>query len=166
MAQLNVNLSGHDVQEGFEIRPPGWYPARVSDSSITHNEGKDQCIVFEFELEDGKPGKVWEYLSLAPTPTKNNSTVRDISLSKLKTIATCCRHKNPNYIADTEELHGLKCMVRLKIEKDESGQYEPKNKISAYKSMDGNGPVQQPSQAPDTPPSEQKKPLMPWEAAG
>jgi hypothetical protein len=38
-------------------------------------------------------------------------------------------------MADTEEIHGKHFLARLKIEVDESGQYDPKNRVSAFKAL-------------------------------
>lgn len=159
MAQLNKDLSGYDIQVGFAVRPPGWYPAKIVDSKIGQSS-KAPYIQFEFEIEDGKPGRVWEIMSLASTKTKNGSTVEAITMSKLKTLATCAGHRNPNFIADTEELHGLRCMVKLKIEKNDT--YGDQNKISAYQALE----KQTFKTTASTDPGPYNKPAaekMPWE---
>ena len=156
MANLNANLSGYDAQEGFDVLPAGWYEAEVVDSEIKEG-GKGPYINWTFQVT-GKPNKVWDIMSLG----------NEISMKRLKTLAVCAGHPNPNYIADTDELHGKKCMIRLKIEQDKSGQYEPKNKVSAFKPMNPNSKQPptitqaaetQPSAQPDTAPA----PKKPWE---
>jgi hypothetical protein len=62
-----------------------------------------------------------------------------VGLKKLKTLAVVSGHPDPNFIRDTDEFHGKRCQVRLKIEEDATGAYEPKNKISAYKPSTSNG---------------------------
>ena len=164
MAQLNANLSNIEGQIGFENLPPGWYRARVEDSEIKEGP-KGNYVAWTFQIV-GKPNKVWDRMSLS----------NEISMKRLKGLAIACGHKNPNFIADTEELHGLECMVRLKIETDDTGQYEPKNAISAFKPLDGNAPTMAaPSQAsagqaqattapaPAQNAQAKAKPKMPWE---
>jgi hypothetical protein len=124
MAEINVNLSQNEVQEGFELLPPGDYHVRITNS-IVKSGNKGQYIQWEFSVI-GKPNKIWDIMSL------NNS----ISLNRLKTLATVAGHKNPNYIRDTSELHGLECMIHVKVETDATGQYEPKNKVTSFKAIE------------------------------
>lgn len=129
MAQLNANLSNIEGQIGFEPLPPGFYRARVEDSEIKEGPAGNY-IAWTLQIV-GKPNKVWDRMSLS----------NEISMKRLKGMAMACGHKNPNFIGDTEELHGLECMVRLKIETDETGKYEPKNAITAFKPIDGSTPT-------------------------
>ncbi len=127
MAEISMNLGGVKEEVGFELLPPGWYGATVTDSEIKEG-GKGPYINWTFSIEN-KPNKVWEIMSLGA----------ESHMKKLKTLAICSGHPDPNYIADTDELHGRSCQVRLKVEKDETGTYEPKNKISAFKPHKKNG---------------------------
>jgi hypothetical protein len=100
----------------------------------------------------GHPNRVWDIMSLG----------NEVSMKRLKALAVCAGHPNPNFIADTEELHGKELMVRLKIEKDKDGQYEDKNKVSAFKPL-GAGTDIPPAAQPAADPAQ--KPVMPWEKA-
>ena len=135
MANINKNLTNYDVQEGFDLLEPGWYEVRVIDSQIKEGP-KGDYILWTLEII-GKPNRIWDNMSLG----------NDVAMSRLKTLAKCCGHPNPSYIGDTEELHGKMCQVRLKVEKDDTGRYEPKNKITAFKPPD-NAPMSAPV-APD-----------------
>ena len=157
MAELNVNLSNYDAREGFDPLPPGWYEAEIIDSEIRHG-AKGAYINWTFAVV-GKPNRIWDVMSLG----------NEISLQRLKTLATCCGHPNPNYISDTEELHGLKCQIRLKIEHDDTGQYEPKNKVTAFKPTNGkqqpSSPtvINPPNPSAPAPAEPAQKPKMPWD---
>ena len=153
MTQVNQDLSNYSEQIGFDCLPAGWYEATVIDSEIKEGP-KGPYINWTFEII-GHPNRVWDVMSLSS----------DVSLQRLKTLAKCAGHSNPNYIADTEELHGLSCMVRLKIERSE--EYDDKNRITAFKPIEdrkedpdaeadlgGNGPKS---------PPEVEKQRMPWE---
>jgi len=132
MALVNMDLNNYEEEVGFEVLPPGWYEAQVVDSDIKEG-GKGQYINWTLDIV-GKPNKVWDIMSLS----------NDISLKRLKTMAVCCGHPNPNFLADTEELHGKFCQIRLKIEKDKTGTYEDKNRITAFKpSKPSNTPANQ-----------------------
>lgn len=121
MAILNAQLDDVQVQEGFDILPPGDYMVQIVDSAIKEG-GKGAYIQWTFQVI-GKPNKLWDVMSL------NNP----ISRSRLKTMAMCCGHPNPDFLRDTEDLHGKECMVHLKVEKDETGQYADKNRITSFK---------------------------------
>jgi hypothetical protein len=90
----------------------------------------------------------------------------DVAMSRLKTLATVVGHKNPNFIRDTEELHGGKCSVRVKIDDAKDG-YEPKNAIVSFKPLNGktlSPPVQEsPAPSQPQPETEKSKPKFPWE---
>ena len=160
MAQVNANLQDYKTQDGFDPLPPGWYPARIIDSEIKEGS-KGNYIRWTFE-PIGFPGRIWDTMSLG----------NEVSMQRLKTLATCAGHRNPNFIADTEELHGLTCMIRLKIQKDEG--YDPKNAITAFKPMGvTTGTPAVPAAAvnqaqpapgiPAAPPAQPAKPRMPWD---
>jgi hypothetical protein len=120
MAGINANLAGYEVQEGFSLLPPGEYDLQVVDSDA-EDKGKGTVVKLVFEVI-GKPGRLWDYFNLT----------NEVSCRRLKTLATYAGHRNPNHINDTEELHGLQVRAKIKIEKDDTGQYPDKNKISAY----------------------------------
>jgi hypothetical protein len=150
MGQINANLASYEAQESFDILPPGDYEATVSDSEIKQGS-KGAYIQWTWSVTN-KPNKVWDIMSLG----------NEVSMRRLKTMATCCGHKNPNYIADTEELHGTKCILKIKVETDETGQYAPKNKVAGFKPILKSVPqVSTPSPAAPTTPK--TKAAMPWE---
>lgn len=130
MAELNINLSNTEAQETLKPLPPGWYEAEITDSEIKQGT-KGNYIRWTFDIF-GHPHKVWEIMSL-------NNEGEAVGLKKLKTLAVVSGHPDPNFIRDTDEFHGRKCQVRLKIEEDATGAYEPKNKITAYKPSASNG---------------------------
>jgi hypothetical protein len=119
--QINQDLNSVEEQEGFDLLPPGEYGITVVDSEVKQG-AKGQYIQWIFKVDD-KPNKIWDIMSLS----------NEISLKRLKTLAVVCGHPNPQYIHDTEELHGLKCNVQIKIKKDETGLYPDKNVISSFK---------------------------------
>lgn len=166
MANINMTLDNYEAQDGFDLLNAGWYEAEVIDSEIKEG-AKGPYILWTFQIQ-GKPNRVWEIMSLGS----------EVSLQRLKSMAQCCGHKNPNFIADTDELHGLACRVRLKIEKDKTGEYEDKNRISSFKPLNGGNQPQTmnpasnefpetslPSQAAAAAQQQQsaEQPKMPWE---
>lgn len=126
MAQINANLSEYEAEEKLSPLPPGWYEAEVSDSEIKQGKTSgNMYIQWEFQVI-GKPNKVWMTTVLG----------NDIAMKILKTMATCLGHRNPNYIADTEELHGRRCQIRLVIKTDPNGDYDAKNEVKGFKPIE------------------------------
>jgi hypothetical protein len=154
MAQLNANLEGYQEQDDFSPVPPGEYLVKVVDSAVREAKTSSNRLaefVFEIQGPEYRNRKIWDRYVLG----------NDVAMSRLKTLAKSVGHRNPNFIRDTEELHGGVCRVRVKIE--EQNGYDPKNVITSFK----------PAQAPTLQPSEsipaevaaqaqQKKPY-PWE---
>lgn len=157
MAQLNANLSKYEVQEDIKPLPPGEYTAKIVDSELKQGPS-GSYIRWTFQVI-GYPNRIWDTMSLG----------NEISLKRLKTLATVSGHPNPNFIADTEEMHGLECVIKIRVEEDPTGKYDPKNVITAFKKKADNGHPAIPvppavaaaaarPQAPATP-----RPKMPWE---
>ncbi len=145
MGNMNVDLSGQEAQESFNPVAPGWYGATIIDSELK-NGSKGPYVSWTFDIHD-QPNKVWSVTSLG----------NDISLKILKTMAVCCGHPTPDFIADSEEFHGMSCKVKLKIEVDETGTYDDKNVISGFKPL--------PKEATTTgtePPATPEETKTPW----
>jgi hypothetical protein len=155
--QLNADLSNVEIQEGFDLLAPGWYVGEVFDSEIINSKTSGKPYIKWTWQIVGKPNRVWNNMSID----------HKISKEMLKTMAHCCGHRNPNYIADTEELHGKRCQIRIKITKSEG--YDDKNEISNYKPLETSSVSSLPK---ETPPafvvaaateSKPTTPTMPWQ---
>jgi hypothetical protein len=130
MTIINIDLSNVQTDEGFDTLPPGWYEAEVEDSEIKNGKNAEY-IQWTFSIIS-KPNKVWDIMSFS-------EKAYPITQKRLKSLAIACGHHNPNYVADTEELHGCRLLIRLKIDKDVTGQYGDKNKITDFKPLAGGG---------------------------
>lgn len=133
MAQLNANLQNYETFDddyGTPI-PEGEYEVTILDSEVKVSNNNNPMASFTFEVTGPSHAgrRLWDRFVL------NN----DIANRRLKTLATVSGHRNPNFIADTEELHGLRCKVRVEIEKQEG--YAPKNVIKSYKALNGSKPI-------------------------
>ena len=162
MAQLNMNLGDVDAQS-FDLIPPGLYPARVSESEITQSKSGNHMITWSWEIigEDHTGRKVWDRMML-----DGSDTAKRVGQQRLKAMAIACGHPNPNFIADTEELHGRECLIKIKIDKGKDG-YDDSNKITAFKPIQAAPAAPQTAAAPagqaPPPPAAPAKPAMPWE---
>ena len=110
MAILNANLSSYQTQEGSVIIPPGEYQVRVIDSKISTAKTGSQLLQVTFEIQ----GPTHRGMKLFD----NFVLGHDVAMSRLKTLAHVSGHPSPDYIRETEELHGLQLIVKVKIEED------------------------------------------------
>jgi hypothetical protein len=162
MALLNANLQNVQAQD-FTPIPPGAYKSVVINSEVTQAKSGNTMLKVTFMVADGGPHngrQVFEQFVLSST----------VAMSRLKSLALCAGHPNPDYIQDSEELHGLEVVINVKLEIDKTGQYEPKNKISSFKKPEGAAPIAPPSQAfaglqapppPVAPPPPAQQPALP-----
>ena len=167
MPQLNLDLTGYEIREGFALLNKGWYEMEVEDAEI--KEGKQGPYVQWRYGVVGYPNKIWDIMSFA----------NEIAMSRMKTLASCCGHPNPNHLAASEDLYGKRFMGRVGVD-DKNPDYEPKNKVTAFKSVDSDtkviqhpaaanvvSPGQPATAAATPPPPQQTQPAeparMPWE---
>ena len=102
MALLNIDLSGYDPDDcGFAPIPPGDYEVMIVNSRIKEGLAAE----FEFVVL----GPVCRGVKLRDSFTFGE----DPSMCKMKTMAVAARCPNPDFIGDSEELHGLRCRARV-----------------------------------------------------
>lgn len=132
MAELDMDLTNAPDAPVYEPAPEGTYKAKVVDSEVTKSKSGNHMINWTWEIEggqcDGK--KVFDRIMLS-----GSDKSVEVGRSRLKAMAVACNHKNPNFVRDTEEFHGLSCMIRVGLETREG--YEPKNVIRSFKAIDG-----------------------------
>jgi len=152
MAQIQMNLEGVEATEAIELLPDGPYKAIVFDSEIKEGP-KGPYINWTFKI-DGKPNHIWDIMSV------NN----EVAQRRLKTLATVCGHKNPNYIGDTEELHGKEFLAIVTTEPGK-GEWGPKNKVKSFRPLEKPAVVP-PKKTPaaDSAPEPDSDQKMPWDS--
>lgn len=137
MARVDMDLSHDKTQDDFTPVPPGEYDLKVMDSAVIESKSGLYLIAkLEYQVvspPEYRGRKVWDQLNIKGLSSAANEDAVRIGREKLKTLATIGGHKNPNFIRDTEELHGM--VVGAKIEVD--GDY---NRVKVYKKpQNGNG---------------------------
>lgn len=121
MAVINQNLEEVEVQQDITLLSSGWYDAIVADSRIDEKP-KGLYVQFDFEII-GYPNHVFDGMSMG----------NDYGLIKLKTLASACLKRKVDILRDTEELHGKYVKIKVATKTDETGQYDPRNVVKAYK---------------------------------
>ncbi len=152
MAVLNLDLTGYDPVEPSpgEI-PPGDYEVLIVDSRLRHSLGAKRVAPEAKGWSGSKqsageppggptpgPIKSAEFEFVVLGPVLRGARLRDDfnfsesgSMCRMKTLAVAARCPNPDFIGNTEELHGLRCRVR--VERIYGiGPYGCRNVISGY----------------------------------
>lgn len=160
MAVFNADLTPYEAQNNYAPLPPGEYPVEIVDSELKRSKAGNLMARFTFSVFGTSYAgrKLWDQFVIG----------NEVAMRRLKSLATACGHRNPNFIGDTEELHGLRCVVRVKTEEQEG--YEPRNVITNFKT-NGEKEKQQPQTKTPAPEviadqqHQQKKPQYPWQKA-
>jgi hypothetical protein len=130
MAVLNLELFGYEA-DGCDLGqvPPGDYEVRIVGSrlrEVFRPQGEGNCAgmscgeqdeagplrepaaAVEFELE--VLGPVCKGFRLVDTFFFGEKS----SMRRMKNLAVAARCANPDFIADSEELHGLRCRAQVR----------------------------------------------------
>jgi hypothetical protein len=134
MAQFNFDTNSVEKRENnYELLPAGWYTAQVTESEIVRlNSGNGSALKLTIEvLQDGYRGrKVWARLNVQ----HSNPKAEQIAQQQLREL---CDSIGVVRMQDTVELHNKPVSVKLKIRKDDTGQYEDQNEVTGFKPAGG-----------------------------
>ena len=124
MAHLGQDLSSYTAQD-FTPIPPGEYAFEVVDSAVVDTKKGGRMIKVSCKV-------------LGPTHAgrivfENFVLGQDVAMSRLKSLATFGGHKRPDFIQDTEELHGLRFLGNVGVQQQEG--YNPSNHIKTFKKL-------------------------------
>jgi len=135
MAQLGTAFDSkkHDDMNDFDPIPAGEYLAHVSGSDVCDTKAKTgKYIKLEFTVLQGKykGRKIWTNLNIInPNPVA-------VEIAQ-KELATLCRAIGKGVIQDTQELHGLPLLMKVRVKKDKKGIHPDQNVPTGYKSAGG-----------------------------
>lgn len=128
MASLgDLGLKDVKAKTGFDVIPPGEYPAVVTKSEMKPTkDGTGQRLNLTVQICSGpfQNRLVFDGLNV-----KNKSArCQEIGLSQLKALCVAVNVPDPKV---SEELHNKAMIVKLKIGKDQNGN--PNNEVVSYK---------------------------------
>jgi hypothetical protein len=128
MAVINQNLQNYTAQDYNPI-PPGEYDFEIRDSDVVDTKTGKRMIKLTCRV-------------VGPTHAgrvvfENFLLGQEVAMARLKTLATVSGHPRPDYIQDTQELHGLKFRGNVGIREQDG--YAPQNHIKTFKKIDGPG---------------------------
>lgn len=127
MANLDLNLESYEAQTSdFSPIPAGSYICQITDSEAYYSKAGRPNLKVTLTVADGDyiGRKLWCNFCLDA----------EVGLKILKSLAVAARHPNPNFIRDSEELHGLYAKARVVITKQEG--YADKNDVKGFSDAD------------------------------
>lgn len=133
MAQFNFDTQTVEKRESFELLPAGWYTAQVTESEIVplkSGNGSALKLTFEVIQEGYRNRKVWARLNVK----HSNPETERIAQQQLREL---CDSIGVARMTDTVMLHKKPVQIKVKIRKDDSGQYEDQNEINGFKPVIG-----------------------------
>lgn len=159
MTQLNFDARQIAPDIGFDTVPKGWYIVMMDESEMKATKAGGAMLKCRFVIADGqfKGRKLFTQINLR----HDNPIVVEIGQKKLSAIAHAV---GVLLVQDSQQLHNIPLKVRVKIRKDDSGQYDDQNEITAYKNINeqvelaGSGPAA--GGAPFVPPAQQAPPAQ------
>lgn len=163
MANLDLNLEGYEAQTSdFSPIPAGSYICQITDSEAYYSKAGRPNLKVTLAVADGDyiGRKLWCNFCLDA----------EVGLKILKSLAVAARHPNPNFLRDSEELHGLYVKARVVISKQEG--YADKNDVKGFSDADtgtqsfaaSSQPAPSESRSQMPPPAQASGPAKrPWE---
>jgi hypothetical protein len=134
MAQFQFDTNTVAPRENnFEVLPAGTYAGQVTESeivSLKSGNGSALKLTIEVLTEGYRGRKVWARLNVR----HNNPTAEQIAQQQLREL---CDSVGLVRMTDTVELHNKPFQVKLKIRKDDTGQYEDQNEVVGFKALGG-----------------------------
>ncbi len=164
MAQFQFNTDAVEKRDSnYELLPAGWYTAQATESEIVPlKSGNGHAIKLTFEvLSNGYRGrKLWVRLNVRHT----NPESERIAQQQLREL---CEAIGLARFNDTVELHNKPVQVKVKVRKDDTGQYEDQNEVSGFKAATGAAQPAvgsaPPARAAAPAPAASSAPVPPWQ---
>jgi len=135
MANFNFDTNTVEKRENsYALLAAGWYTAQVIESELVPlKSGLGQALKLTFEvLSDGARGrKVWMRLNVRHSGSPKAELIAQQQLREL------CESLGIVRMQDTAELHNKPVQIKVKVRKDDTGQYEDQNEINGFQPLGG-----------------------------
>jgi hypothetical protein len=157
MASLSFDATTVAPQQEFLAIPAGVYIARIVESEVLPTKNNNGTLLkLQFDIIEGQftNRKIFERINIQNT----NPEAEKIGQSQLSQL---CHAVNVLQLNDTEMLHNKPVRIKVKIRKDDTGQYGDQNSISAYEAV-GNGVNAAPAFAAPKPAAQKPASTAPW----
>lgn len=149
----------------FDLLPNGQYEAQIIESDLVDTkDGTGKLLNLTWEIISGPFAnrKVWERVNIQ----NRSAQAQDIGQRQLASI---CEATGVGAIRDSQDLHYKPCLIVVGVEKDKSGEYPDKNKVSRVRPLGGGATAQRqaaPQQQQRQPAQQQAEPQQQRAAAG
>lgn len=127
--KLGLDLSSVEVKaaSGYNVVPTGEYDVVVSKAEIKETKSGGTMLILGYEVQSGdQAGKVIKHTM---NIVNQSADATRIGLETLKRVAIATGHKNPNKIADTDELINKNPFLVI-VDEVQDGEYK-NNKVKA-----------------------------------
>lgn len=134
MAQIMFDATQVAPQEPLSPIPAGVYLAHIIDSEVRPlKSGMGQALALTFEVLEGpyRGRKVFTQLNVQHRGSPDAERIAQAQLSAL------CHATGVLKLSDSTQLHMRPVRIRVKIRKDESGQYGDRNEVTGYEAAPG-----------------------------
>lgn len=134
MANLGQQFDASQVapSTGYDVIPKGEYVVRITDSDVVSNSAQTGTVLkLTLEVVSGEYAgrKVFDQLNL----TNPNEMAVKISRERLSAY---CHATGVIQLQDSQQLHGIPFVAKVKIKVDKNGVYDDRNEISSCKKLD------------------------------
>ena len=130
MIELNRDVLDVDpaFEQAFTPLPDGWYTVQIDDVEMRDSKAGHQYLNLRFSVTSGDyvGRKLFNGFNIGET---YSSTVQDCAWRDFDLMATAVKKRR---VGDGDELLGLILDVKLTTKQDKG--YDPRNKISQYRS--------------------------------
>lgn len=147
---LNMDLNGVESSESFGSIPAGEYTAHIVNSVECASKNTDNYgVSFTWQIMDGqyRGRMVFDHVWLG-----GSDKCKEMGARRLKAIAVAGSHRNPNYIQDSTELHGLACLIKVATREWNGDLQNEVKAVSAVKAASGQTRAPQADPVRNTPP--------------
>lgn len=145
MAMFSFDATAMAPQESLSPIPAGHYLAHIIESDIQPlKSGMGQALALTFEVLDGqyRGRKVFARLNVQHRGSPEAERIAQAQLSAL------CHAVGVLKLTDSAQLHHKPVRIRVKIRKDESGQYGDRNEVTGFEAASGVPTLPQQAAAP------------------
>lgn len=134
MANLGQQFDASQVAPsiGYDVIPKGEYVMRITDSDVVSNSAQTGTVLkLTLEVVSGEYAgrKVFDQLNL----TNPNEMAVKISRERLSAY---CHATGVIQLQDSQQLHGILFVAKVKIKVDKNGVYDDRNEIYSCKKLD------------------------------
>jgi hypothetical protein len=128
------NVAEEEGSPSFEPLPKGGYVAVITDAKVSPlKSGRGQAISLTWEISDNNAKYAGRLIFDRVIVTHESADAMKFGRRKLKDIAEACGVKDS--ITDLTVLLNKPCLISVKIETDEAGEYPPKNVVGRVRGI-------------------------------